>query len=127
MKLLAALRQHLAEHHDEPVPADLRAGLLRALDAIQSGADVRQAFGNGDHARGLAALRRAAELAAPGASPWVAAQALEIRVRAFRDRAWPRIRAGARGPVDEIEAALVAAFDCDDWPTSARRLYEHLR
>lgn len=127
MRLLTALRRHLTERADEPVPADLRVELLRALDAIEGGADVRQAFGSGDHARGLAALRRAAELAAPGASPWVAAQALEIRVRPFVARAWPRIQSGAREPIDEIEAALAAAFECDDWPTSARRLYEHLR
>lgn len=126
MRLLTALRQHLAERADEPIPADLRAGLLRALDAIEGGAEPRQAFGNGDHARGLAALRRAAELAAPGASPWTAAGALEIRVGAFL-RVLPRIESGAREPSDEIEAALAVAFACADWPTTRRRLYEALR
>lgn len=126
MRLLSALHQHLAQHPAEPIPADLRVELLRALAAIDGGADLRAAFGNGDHARGRAALRRAAELAAPEATPWLQAGALESRLRAFL-RVWPRIQSGGRAPADEIEQALAVALACGDWPTTQRRLYELLR
>lgn len=126
MRLLADLHRHLAEHPAAPVPAGLRAELLRALAAIDQGADLRAAFGNGDHARGRAALRRAAELAAPDASPWLQAGALEGRLRAFL-RVWPRIQSGSRAPADEVEQALAVALACGDWPTTQRRLYELLR
>ena len=127
MRVLADLRDHLRQRADRPLPPALVADLRRALDAIETGVELRVAFGNGDHHRGLSALTRAAELVKPGAGAWARAGALAEALRRFRTMAWPRIRCGAREPVGELETALAAALQCYPWPTSQRQLYRLLQ
>lgn len=74
-----------------------------------------------------AALLRAAEALGPASSAWALAGRLEVAVRRFRSRVWPRVRAGIVVDLPPVDEALMDAHATGTRvPATQRSLFDLL-
>lgn len=116
--LLDALAAHVTRRPGDPLPADLCARVLRAVEQLAQGATVEAAC-EIDRRRRNAALRRVGELVDLMGTDNRRAERVADLVRISSAPGWR--------PVSEADHALALARSHGPVPTTARRIYDAIR